>query len=177
MLGKIEIVGTMKIDAIAAEARRLAAEEAVRLAALSDAEASAREVDPFNPAKVLSLRDMPRNDPGAPRCSEKMATMLTGKGIAAADKLSAEQAQKIAGSLAMRAKKNLCTYRQALALQKAGIPAATTTRMFYITNPPSENPSSRPASQHRAPLLASSPRARPPVASGRRHRRPLPPES
>lgn len=133
MLGKLDIVGEKTIDALTAEARRLAAEEAVRLAALSAAEATSREVDPFNPAKVLSLKDMPRNDPNEARCSEKMAKHLASKGIAAAEALSVSQAKKINGALAMRAERHLCTYKQALALQKAGVPVATTTRMYYST--------------------------------------------
>lgn len=133
MLGKIEITGEKTIDALTAEARRLAAEEAVRLAALSTAEATAREVDPFNPAAVLSLKDMPRNDPGAPRCSEKMAAYLTKQGISAAERLSVEQAKKIQGALGVRVKQHLASYRQCLALQKAGVPPRTTTRLSYDT--------------------------------------------
>ena len=133
MLGKIDLMGESTVDQLVAEARKMAAAEAARVAALDASKASSYEVDPFNPAQVLSLRDMPRNDPGEARCSEKMATMLTGKGIAAADKLSVSQAKKIAGALAMRRERHLCTYKQALALQKAGVPVATTTRMYYQT--------------------------------------------
>jgi len=134
LLGKIELI--KERDAQQAEilaARKAAAAKAARLAALAAVEISSYAVDPFNPAKVLSLKDMPRNDPGAPRCSEKMAAYLTKQGIAAADKLSVEQAKKIQGALGIRVKKGLCSYRQALALQKAGVPPSTTTRISYQT--------------------------------------------
>lgn len=134
LLGKIELVKERdaKMTEILA-ARKAAAAEAARVAALAQAEAETYELDPFSPAKVLSLKDMPRNDPNEARCSEKMAKMLAGKGIAAAEKLSVSQAQRLAVALAVRAKKELCTYKQAVALQKAGVPVATTTRMYYET--------------------------------------------
>jgi len=62
-----------------------------------------------------------------------MAAYLTKQGIAAADKLSVEQAKKIQGALGIRVKKGLCSYRQALALQKAGVPPSTTTCISYDT--------------------------------------------
>lgn len=132
-LGKLDICGDKTIDELTQEARRVAAVEAAAAAALSDAEASVRDIDPFNPASVLSIRDMPRNNPSEARCSEKMAAYLIRQGIANAATLSTSQAKKLQGALGMRLKLELASYRQQVALQKAGVPPASTSRMRYST--------------------------------------------
>ena len=132
-LGKLDICGDKTIDELTQEARRAAAVEAAAAAALSDAEASVRDIDPFNPAVVLSIRDMPRNNASEARCSAKMATYLERQGIANAATLSVSQAKKLGGALGVRAQKHLSSYRQQVALQKAGVPPSFTSRMSYQT--------------------------------------------
>ena len=132
-LGKLDICGDKTIDELTQEARRVAAVEAAAAAALSEAEASVRDIDPFNPAAILSIRDMPRNNPSEARCSEKMAAYLIRQGIANAATLSVSQAKKLGGALGVRAQKHLSSYRQQVALQKAGVPPSFTSRMSYQT--------------------------------------------
>jgi len=132
-LSKIPLVGDRTIDELTREAIRLAAAAAAEAAALSDAVADDAEVlDPWDPSIVMSMK-LPRDDPQEARCSPAQAAYLTRCGIESAEKLSASRAKTLSGALAVRQKRNLCTYKQQLALQKVGVPPSTTTRMYIET--------------------------------------------
>ncbi len=132
-LGKLDICGDKTIDELTQEARKLAAVEAAAAAELSDSEATVRDIDPFDPANVLCIRDLPRDNPREARCSEKMAAYLGRCGIPKPETISASRARKLQITLGVRQRKNLASYPQQLALQKAGVPPAKTSRMFYET--------------------------------------------
>jgi superfamily II DNA or RNA helicase len=132
-LAGIKLCGDRTIDELTREAIRLAAAAAAEAAALSDAVAEDAEVlDPWDPSIVMSMK-LPRDDPQEARCSPAQAAYLTRCGIESAEKLSASRAKTLSGALAVRQKRNLCTYKQQLALQKVGVPPSTTTRMYIET--------------------------------------------
>lgn len=132
-LAGIKLCGDKTIDELTREAIRLAAAAAAEAAALSDAVAEDAEVlDPWDPSIVMAMK-LPRDDPREARCSPAQAAYLTRNGIEHAEKLSAARAKTLSGALAVRQKRNLCTYKQQLALQKVGVPPSTTTRMYMET--------------------------------------------
>jgi superfamily II DNA or RNA helicase len=132
-LAGIKLVGDKTIDEITREAIRLAAAAAAEAAALSDAVAEDAEVlDPWDPSIVMSMK-LPRDDPREARCSPAQAAYLAKQGIEKPEAMSASRAKKLQGALFARSQANLCSYKQQLALQKAGIPPKTTTRMYLET--------------------------------------------
>lgn len=132
-LSTITLCGDRTVGELRQEAIRLAAAAAAEAAALSDAIAEDAEVlDPWDPSIVMSMK-LPRDDPREARCSPAQSAYLTRSGIERAETLSASRAKTLSGALAVRAKRNLCTYKQQLALQKVGVPPSTTTRMYMET--------------------------------------------
>ena len=132
-LAGIKLVGDKTIDELTREAIRIAAAAAAEAAALSDAVAADAEVlDPWDPSIVLSMK-LPRDDPREERCSAKMAAYLGRCGIPKPEAISASRARQLQVGLGVRQRKNLASYPQQLALQKAGVPPAKTSRMYYDT--------------------------------------------
>ena len=128
-LHKSEIGSHRTVDEALQEPRILGAELAARAAA-EEAErlATSYEVDPFHPVCVLGMKGL-RDDPREARASAKQAGFLREQGVASAEKLSASTAQKLIGGIMVRKKFHLCSLKQATALQRAGIPIASTVKM------------------------------------------------
>lgn len=126
----IPLCGEATVSELVEEARRIAA-EAARARAAEAATYSTYKIDPFHPAAVLGLKD--GDDPRAPRCSSEVADWLGKRGIKNAENLSEQAAAKIKKTICVRSGKGLCTYKQMTALQKAGVPVASTVRMSMET--------------------------------------------
>lgn len=126
----IPLCGESTVSELVEEARRIAA-EAAKARAAEAAAYSTYKIDPFHPTAVLGLKD--GDDPRAPRCSAEVADWLGKRGIKNAENLSEQAAAKIKKTICVRTGKGLCTYKQMTALQKAGVPVASTVRMSMET--------------------------------------------
>lgn len=128
-LTKIPLTGELTVDQALQAARIAAAEEAARLAAEQAELAShSYELDPFHPVCAMGIKGL-RDDPNEARASEKMAKFLARNGVSDAAKLSASTARKLQQTIIVRTKLQLASIPQAIALQRAGVPVASTIRM------------------------------------------------
>lgn len=134
-LVNIGIVGDQTVDQVLQEARRLAAIDAARKAELmAEALTTSYEVDPFHPVCAMGIKGL-RDDPNEKRASEKMAKYLNRHGIEKAETLSASTAKKLQGTIIVREKLHLSTISQSIALQRAGVPVASTVKMsVYVAS-------------------------------------------
>lgn len=126
----IPLCGEQTVSELVEEARRIAA-EAARAREAEAANFTRYEIDPFAPVAVLGLKE--RDDPKEERCDEKTAAWLSQRGIKEPEKMSATVAAKVKKTLCTRIGLKLATWKQMLALQKAGVPQASTVRMKMET--------------------------------------------